>query len=108
MPPNQTSVRGLSFSAMSCASASPEPFCTMLTLVPVVRAYTVAIMLHHSACTEQITFSCPWAEAAHDNAANPMPAIHLRMSISVIDPSRKLNGPVLHGWAVEPPVEPQA
>jgi hypothetical protein len=54
--------------AMSCASASPEPFIVMFTRVPVVRAWTVEIMLHHSACTEQITLTCPCA------AASPVPA----------------------------------
>src|SRR3954462_13727484 len=54
VPPNQTSVLGLSFSAVSWARASPEPFICTLTLAPVVRAYTVEIMLHHSACTEQM------------------------------------------------------
>ena len=34
----------------------------MLTLTPVVLAYTVDIKLHHSACTEQMMLTC-WAEA---------------------------------------------
>jgi hypothetical protein len=38
VPPNQTSVFGFAFSAMSCASASPEPLSDMLTRVPVVFA----------------------------------------------------------------------
>jgi hypothetical protein len=35
----------------------------MFTLMPVVLANTVWIMLHHSACTEQITLTWPpsWA-----------------------------------------------
>ncbi|MNV86623.1 hypothetical protein D3C71_1806730 [compost metagenome] len=36
VPPNHRSVLGLAFSALSCARASPEPFCVMLTLTPVV------------------------------------------------------------------------
>jgi hypothetical protein len=36
VPPNQTSVLGLARSAISCASASPEPLSDMLTLMPVV------------------------------------------------------------------------
>ena len=59
VPPNQTSVFGLARSALSCASASPEPLSDMLTLMPVVRVNTVWIMLHHSACTEQMTLSWP-------------------------------------------------
>ena len=59
---------GLSFSAMSWASASPEPLSDMLTLVPVVREYTVAIMLHQSACTEQMMLTCPWAAAPMEAA----------------------------------------
>ena len=38
MPPNQTSVFGFAFSAISWASASPEPLSDMLTLTPVVLA----------------------------------------------------------------------
>ena len=45
----------------------------MLTLTPVVRANTVWIMLHHSACTEQMTLIWPlsWAcaEAADSSAS---------------------------------------
>src|SRR4051795_10538818 len=59
VPPNQTSVFGFALSAISCASASPEPLSDMLTLMPVLLANTVWIMLHHSACTEQMTLSCP-------------------------------------------------
>src|SRR5687767_14339378 len=57
VPPNHTSVLGLARSAINCASASPEPFNDMLTLMPLLLANTVWIMLHHSACTEQITLS---------------------------------------------------
>src|SRR6476469_1614429 len=73
VPPNQTSVFGFAFSAISCASASPEPFSDMLTLMPVDFANTVWIMLHQSACTEQITLTWPcWAPApaAQKLAAN--------------------------------------
>jgi len=62
------SVLGLAFSAFSCARASPDPLAVMFTLTPVVLAYTVDIKLHHSACTEQITLTCPCADAA--NAAH--------------------------------------
>src|SRR5690349_24949038 len=43
----------------------------MLTLMPVDFAKTVWIMLHQSACTEQITLTWPWAAAplAHAHAA---------------------------------------
>ena len=41
----------------------------MLTLVPVVREYTVAIMLHQSACTEQMMLTWPWAAAPNDTAS---------------------------------------
>jgi len=56
---------------MSWASASPEPLSDMLILMPVLRANTVWIMLHHSAWTEQITLICPlpWACAGRAAAA---------------------------------------
>jgi hypothetical protein len=49
VPPNQTSVFGFAFSAISWASASPEPLSDMLTLIPVDFWNTVWIMLHQSA-----------------------------------------------------------
>ena len=67
------SVLGLAFSALSCASASPEPLAVMLTLVPVVLVYTVDIRLHHSACTEQITLTCPCAQAPETASASAEP-----------------------------------
>src|SRR5947209_8489476 len=70
VPPNHTSVFGLSRSAMSCASASPEPFSDKFTRVPVVRAYTVEIMLHQSACTEQMTLIWPSARAAAERTTS--------------------------------------
>src|SRR5687767_14641930 len=77
VPPNQMSVLGLARSATSCASASPEPFSDMLTLIPVVRANTVWIMLHHSACTEQMTLiwppSCAWPRAVLHRASAARP-----------------------------------
>jgi hypothetical protein len=65
------SVLGLAFSAFSCASASPEPLAVMLTLVPVVREYTVAIRLHHSACTEQMMLTWPCAAAPIEPFTSP-------------------------------------
>src|SRR5512137_1539506 len=80
VPPNQTSVFGFAFSAMICASASPEPLSDMLTLMPVVLANTVWIMLHHSACTEQMTLSCPasWAAAGATAAATAAATVKVR------------------------------
>src|SRR6478609_2250143 len=65
VPPNQTSVFGLAFSAISCASASPEPLSDMLTLMPVDLANTVWIMLHQSAWTEQMTLTSPGCGCAN-------------------------------------------
>jgi hypothetical protein len=80
VPPNQTSVFGFAFSAMICASASPEPLSDMLTLMPVVLANTVWIMLHHSACTEQMTLSWPasWAAAGATAAATAAAMVKVR------------------------------
>jgi len=48
------SVLGFAFSAMSWATASPEPLSVMLTLMPWLFSKVTAIMLHHGAWPEQM------------------------------------------------------
>src|SRR6187397_610119 len=84
VPPNQTSVFGFAFSAISWASASPEPFSDMLTLMPVDFANTVWIMLHQSACTEQITLTCPGGVCAAAAAAHAHPTTSRARRVVVV------------------------
>jgi hypothetical protein len=53
VPPNQTSPLGFCASALSCASASPEPFWVIDTLTPVAFWNSLAISVHHSIWSEQ-------------------------------------------------------
>src|SRR5262245_42062766 len=99
VPPNHTSVLGLAFSAINCASASPEPLSDMLILMPVLLANTVWIMLHHSACTEQITFSwppsCAWAGANALASTKPLAQAQPRI---VICPFIGLSPSIVGRW----------
>ncbi len=53
-------------SGEALAQLIAEPFKAMLTLMPVDLANTVWIMLHHSACTEQMMFTWPCAAAPRE------------------------------------------
>ncbi|WP_395353098.1 hypothetical protein [Variovorax sp. UC122_21] len=64
----------------------------MLMRVPVVRAYTVEITLHHSACTEQITLTVPWADAMADPPSSAAATKSFFMEFSALSNKKRPPG----------------